>query len=281
MNLTALVGAVTSPASVLLAGLPMQVLPSEGEGFTPPGVKDFQFEGLLGTDWLTKPMVEVVIAAIVTLVLWIWGSRKLKLVPSKGQFLMEQLYNMIRNGVARDVIGPGFRPYIGLLVGLFTFILINNWFGEFFLFMFPTFSNIGYVWGMVAFIYIVYIGAGVKTHGWGYFKMMLVPKGVPWLLYFIIIPVEFVSNFLTRPLTLAVRLFANMFGGHLSIMVFVLGGTYLLTYAGNIALNLAGALSIIFSFAMIGLELFIGFLQAYIFTILAAQYISSSISEAH
>lgn len=261
--------------------IPLQVLlPANGD-FKTPGAEDFQFPGLFGIDWLNKPMLQLVIAAILVGVLWYFGSRKLQVVPSKGQWLMEYLYNFIRDGVGRDVLGPGFRPYIGLLVGIFTFVLINNWFGEFFLFMFPTFSNIGYVWGMVAFIFLVYVGSGFKQHGIGYLKKSLIPEGVPWVLWIIIVPIEFISNFITRPLTLAVRLFANMFAGHLAIMVFVLGGSFLLTYADNLVFNAAGVLSLVFSFAMLGLELFIGFLQAYIFTILTAQYISSSISETH
>lgn len=255
-------------------------LPMQGS-FKTPGTDDFKFDGLFGTDWLNKPMLQIFIAAIVVFIFWGLSSRKLSVVPGKGQFFAEGIYNYIRNGVGRDIMGPHFRPYIGLLVGLFTFILLNNWFGEFFFFMFPTFSNIGFVWGVVAFIFIAYVGAGFKQHGIKYLKMALIPEGVPWFLAFIIIPIEFISNFVTRPLTLAVRLFANMFAGHLAVMVFTLGGAFLLTYSGNIAYNFAGFFSIIFSFVMMGLELFIGYLQAYIFTILAAQYISSSVSETH
>lgn len=257
------------------------MIPLESGRYTAPGVEDFVFEGLFGTDWLNKPMLQAIIAAILVLVMWICASRKLSVIPSKSQLLMEYLYNFIRDGVGRDMIGPGFRPYIGFLVGLFTFILFNNWFGEIFIFMFPTFSNIGYVWGMVAVVYVVYVGAGFKAHGLGYLRKSLIPPGVPWYLYPIMIPIEFLSNFITRPLTLGVRLFANMFAGHLTIMVFVIGGTYLLTYADNIGFNVAGGLSIAASFLMMGLELFIGFLQAYIFTVMAAQYIASSISETH
>lgn len=257
------------------------MIPLDSGGYHAPGVEDFQFPGLFGIDWLTKPMLQAVIAAVLVFALWIWASRKLSVVPSKSQFVMEYLYNFIRNGVGRDMIGHGFRPYIGLLVGLFTFILINNWFGEFFLLMFPTFSNVGYVWGMVAVVYLTYIFVGFKTHGLGYLRKCLIPSGVPWYIYPVIIPIEFLSNFVTRPLTLGVRLFANMFAGHLTIMVFVVGGSYLLTYADNIPLNLAGALSILASFLMMGLELFIGFLQAYIFTVMTAQYIASSLSDNH
>ena len=256
------------------------MIPMEG-GFTNPGLEDFHFEPLWGTTWVTKPLIQLVVAAIVVVVVWCLASRKLRTVPSKSQFLFEQAYDFIRSSVGRDVLGPGFRPYLGVLIGLFTFVLFNNWFGEFFLFMFPTFSKIGFVWGMVGFVYLLYIFAGFRTHGIGYLRKSLIPEGVPWYLWVIIIPIEFLSNFVTRPLTLAVRLFANMFAGHLTVVVFVVGGTYLLTYANNLFYNVGGGLSLLFGVVMMGFELFIGFIQAYIFTILVAQYISSSISESH
>lgn len=257
------------------------MIPMDGEGYTPPGLHDFEFEGLFGTEWLTKPMIMAVVAAVFVVALWAFSARRLKLVPGRGQYLMELIYEFVRNGVGRDVLGPGFRPYIGLLIGLFTYILVNNWFGEFFLFMFPTFSNIGYAWGAVVMVLFIYIYAGFRQHGLGYLRHALIPQGVPWYLYPIIIPVELLSNFVTRPLTLGVRLFANMFAGHLTIMVFVIGGTYLLTQADGMFLKVGGTFSLLFSIVMLLFELFIGALQAYIFTILTAQYISSSISESH
>ncbi|MGB3955806.1 MAG: F0F1 ATP synthase subunit A [Brooklawnia sp.] len=257
------------------------MIPMQEGGYTAPGVEDFQFPGLFGTDWITKPMIQAVIAAVIVIVMWVVASRRLKTVPSKGQYLMELIYEFIRNSVGRDILGPGFRPYLGLLVGLFTYILLNNWFGELFLFMFPTMSNIGYAWGAVVLVLFIYVSAGFRRHGIGYLRKALIPEGVPWYLYPIIIPVEFLSNFVTRPLTLGVRLFANMFAGHLTIIVFVVGGTYLLTQADGLVLNAGGVISLLFSLVMMLFELFIGALQAYIFTILTAQYISSSISESH
>ena len=92
---------------------------------------------------------------------------------------------------------------------------------------------------------------------------------------------EFLSAFITRPLTLGVRLFANMFAGHLAVVVFVVGGSYLLTQADGIVLKVGGGVALLFSILFMLFEMFIGALQAYIFTILTAQYISSSISESH
>ena len=257
------------------------MIPMEGGGYTAPGIEDFQFTGLFGTDWITKPMVQAVIAAIIVIVVWVVAARRLRVVPTKGQYLMELLYEFIRNSVGRDILGPGFRPYLGLLVGLFTYLLLNNWFGEFFLFMFPTMSNIGYSWGAVVLVLFIYVWAGFRKHGIGYLRKALIPEGVPWYLYIIIIPVEFLSAFITRPLTLGVRLFANMFAGHLAVMVFVVGGSYLLTQADGIVLKAGGGVALLFSILFMLFEMSIGALQAYIFTILTAQYISSSISESH
>ncbi|MGL5247091.1 MAG: F0F1 ATP synthase subunit A, partial [Brooklawnia sp.] len=138
-----------------------------------------------------------------------------------------------------------------------------------------------YSWGAVVLVLFIYVWAGFRKHGIGYLRKALIPEGVPWYLYIIIIPVEFLSAFITRPLTLGVRLFANMFAGHLAVVVFVVGGSYLLTQADGIVLKAGGGVALLFSILFMLFEMFIGALQAYIFTILTAQYISSSISESH
>ena len=183
------------------------------------------------------------------------------------------IFAAVINGTARQ---PEARPAM-----LFSFILINNWFGELFVFMFPTFSHVGYVYGLAIVSWFVYVIAGFKTKGIRYLKDSVLPPGVPWYLRWLIIPLEFLSNFVTRPLTLSLRLFANMVAGHLIIMIFVVGGGFLLTYPSSIIYNVAGGLSLILSFALFALELFVGFLQAYVFTVLSAQYVASSMSEEH
>lgn len=257
------------------------LVPLEG-GYRPPGIEDFEFPGLFGTDWITKPMVQLVLSVILISVVWLWAARKLNVVPTKGQFIAEYLYDFIRNGVAREMIGRGYQRWTPFLVAVFFYILVNNWFGEFFLFMFPTFSNIGYSYGVTLLVFVIYVFVGVQKHGLPkYFKNSVLPAGVPVGLWAMIIPIEFISNFVTRPLTLAVRLFANMFAGHLSVLVFVVGGGYLLTYVGNAFYNVVGVLSLVMGMLIMALELFIGFLQAYIFTILSAQYIGSSQADSH
>ena len=165
---------------------------------------------------------------------------------------------------------------------------VNNLFGQFALFMFPTFSKIGFAWGLALLAWLLYNGAGIKKHGFvGYLKHATLPAGVPKPLWVLIVPLEFLSNIIVRPLTLGLRLFANLFAGHLVIMVFVVGGTLLLTATESLGgfpvplLTVAGVVSILFSFAIFALELLVGSIQAYIFTVLTAQYVSSAIAEDH
>lgn len=262
------------------------LIPLEGAsgGYEPPSVHDFEFDGgfIPGVDWINKPLVQAVLAAIIVIAFWLWASRRLKTVPSKRQFATEYLYDFIRNGVARDALGHDYRKYVPYLLGLFSFIWVNNLFGLFALTMFPTMSNIGYAWALAIIAWLVYNAAGIKKHGFGgYMHRSLIPAGVPAWLYPIIIPIEFMSNILIRPLTLGLRLFGNMFAGHLVVLVFVAGGAYLLVHGSSPFYHVAGAVSLVFSLAIFALELLVATLQAYIFTVLTAQYISSSIADEH
>lgn len=255
-----------------------------GGGYTPPGVKDFEW-GALSPGWpefVNKPLIQAIVGALLVIALWLIASRKLKTVPSKGQFLAEYFYEFVRNGIARDILHHDFRKFLPYLLGLFSFLLVNNWFGQFFYFMYPTFSNVGYAYGLAILSWCIYVGAGFAKWGaGGFLKKALIPDGVPGYLLPLVIPLEFLATFVTRPITLALRLFANMFAGHLVVMVFVVGGGFLVTYQDNLFYNVSGAVSVGFSLIIMCLELFIGALQAYIFTVLTAQYVSTSIAEAH
>lgn len=271
-----------------MPGLIGLLVPLEGEAGEhsawPPGVESFAsrplFPGVL-PDWVNNHVAQAVIGAAVVILFWLWMARGQSVVPGRKQFLGEQLYNLLRNTIARDILGHDYRKFLPYLVALFSFIFVNNLFGSFFLFMFPTFSKIGFPYGLALVTFLMYNVAGISKYGFGnYLKRMTLPEGVPPALWPVIIPLEFISNFVARPFTLALRLFANMFAGHLVIMVFVVGGTLLLT-SGQAFYVAAGSMSILFSFAIFALELLVAALQAYIFTVLSAQYISSAIAEEH
>ncbi|HEX7397720.1 MAG TPA: F0F1 ATP synthase subunit A, partial [Propionibacteriaceae bacterium] len=225
---------------------------------------------------------QAVIGAVLVIAFWLWVSHNMKIVPGKKQFIGEYLYDMLRNTVARDILGHDYKRYLPYIVTLFSFVLVNNLFGQFFIFMFPTFSKIGFAWGLALLSWLLYNVAGIKKWGvLGYVKRMTVPSGVPIALLPLIIPLEILSNFIVRPLTLGLRLFANLFAGHLVILVFVLGGTYLMFVSEPIINKVAGGAAMVLAFAIFALELLVAVLQAYIFTVLTAQYVSSAIAEEH
>ena len=252
------------------------------EGFETPGVQSFDFPGLFGQPWLTRILLQAVVSLVIIMAFWLVMSRKTALVPSKGQFIGESAYMFVRNSIGRDVIGHDFKKWVPLLVALFSFVLVNNLWGVFPLTLVPTASHVGWAYGLAGLIWIIYNGIGIRKFGFfGYLKHVTVPPGVPLWMYPLIIPLEFLSNIIVRPATLSLRLFANMFAGHLLVLVFVLGGEYLIVESEPIFNKVAGVVSLIFSLVIFGLEIFVQSLQAYIFTILTAQYISSATAEEH
>nr|WP_237267991.1 F0F1 ATP synthase subunit A [Tessaracoccus aquimaris] len=155
-----------------------------GGGYTPPGTHDFEFEtmfpGVPGLEWLNKPAAQAIIGAALVIILWWIASRNLKVKPSKGQFAAEYIYEFVRNGIARDILHSDFRRFLPYLLGLFSFLLVNNWFGELFVFMYPTFSNVGYAYGLAILSWLIYIGAGFQKWGFGGFlKKSLIPRAFP------------------------------------------------------------------------------------------------------
>ncbi len=268
--------------------LTLGLLPLEtgGEGYHPPSADDFNvpplFPDVPWLAWFDKYMLMAIVATLLVLIFWVSMARKNKLVPSKGQYLGETAYFFVRNSIARDNIGPDYRRFLAWLIALFSFILVNNLWGIFPLTLLPTTSHSGWAYGLAGMVWIVYNAVGIGKHGFfGYLRRATLPSGVPVFMWWLIIPLEFFSNIIVRPITLALRLFANMFAGHLLVLVFVLGGEYLLLHGGSIVNNVAGGVSLVFSMAIFGLELFVQCLQAFIFTVLTAVYLSSSLAEEH
>jgi F-type H+-transporting ATPase subunit a len=253
------------------------------EGYQPPGVQSFDLPPFIeGVPWLNKYLLQGFLSLIIIAGVWIVAARKTALVPSKGQFIGESAYFFVRNTIARDMIGHDFRKYLPLLIALFSFVLVNNLWGVFPLSLLPTASHVGWAYGLAGVVWILYNGIGIRRFGpLGYLRHVTIPPGVPKAMWPIVIPLEFFSNIIVRPVTLSLRLFANMLAGHLLVLVFVLGGEYLLLHSAPIVNKVAGVFSLLFSMAIFALEIFVQALQAYIFTMLTAQYIASASSEEH
>ena len=201
-----------------------------------------------GCEWFDKYIFQAILAVIVILAFWLIMARKQAMVPSKSQFLGETAYFFIRNTIARDMIGHDYRKYLPLIIALFSFVLVNNLWGVFPLLLLPTPSHVGWAYGLALLVWVIYNGVGIAKFGvLGYLKNTTLPAGVPKAMWPLIIPLEFLSNIIIRPLTLSLRLFANMFAGHLLILVFVLGGEYLVLHSDKIVNNIAGVVAWIFS----------------------------------
>jgi F-type H+-transporting ATPase subunit a len=233
---------------------------------------------------LTKASVLLILGAVVSYVFLATTSRRGRVVPTKGQFLGEQAYSFIRNGIAQDIIGAkNYRRYVPLLVSLFFFVLFNNLFGIVPFLSFAPFSKVNFAYGLAALVWIIFNGVGILDKGFfGYLKHTTVPTGVPAWILPLLIPLEFFSNILVRPLTLSLRLFANMFAGHLLIVLFSTGGAWLLIDAtGSVVLKPAGVVAYLIGIAIGFLEVIVATLQAYVFTLLTATYISGSLASEH
>jgi F-type H+-transporting ATPase subunit a len=264
--------------------LSVGVLAEAGEGYSPPGAGDFVLPGIFeGVEWLNKPVLMASVSVIVLICFFYLASRKGALVPGRLQFIGEGAYGFVRKDLGRDILGTdNFMKFIPLIFSLFIFIALNNVFGIVPFIQFPTMSLIGFPIALTLIVWVVYNYVGIQHQGFvGYFKNMCFPPGVPWWVYFILAPLEFVSTLFVRPLTLALRLFANMFAGHLLLLVFILGGEYMLVESTNLLPKILSVGSIAMGIVMTFFELLIQLLQAYIFALLTSLYIAGSLSSEH
>ncbi len=153
---------------------------AEGAMFEPPGAESFILPPIFGS--VTKPMVLVVLSVVIIATYFLLATRKLKLVPGKGQFVAESIYDFSRNNIAREQIGSkDFKRFVPVIFALFTFILVNNLYGIIPVLQFPTMARFGFPIALsVLVVFPVYHYVGIKRHGLGgYFKKELAPPGVP------------------------------------------------------------------------------------------------------
>lgn len=233
--------------------------------------------------WLVKPLLLVAISVFIIVGFFYAATRKREMVPSRLQFAGELVYSFVRNGIGRDVIGTrDFAKFVPLLFALFTFILVNNLFGILPFVSFPPMAKIGFPIVLALISLIVFNVVGIRRQGFvPYFKNMMFIPGVPVFVYPLLAPIELLSTLVIRPLSLTLRLFANMFSGHLLLLVFVTGSEYLLFTVANPLLKAAGALTGVLTVGLTFYELFVEIFQAYIFTLLTALYIASANGDGH
>ena len=236
---------------------------------------------LFGVEFnVNKPILLMILGTAVIMAFFLIASAKTKLVPGRLQSLGELGYTFVRDQISREVIGKDGDKYVPLLVSLFFFVWVLNLFSVIPGAQFPVTSRFAFPVCLALMVWVIYMFLGMKKQGpLKFFTNMMFPPGLPKPIYLILAPIELLSNVFVRPFTLAVRLFANMFAGHLLITIFSVGAWYLLSP------SIVGALGSTASFgmtvALTGFEMFIQFLQAFIFTLLTAVYIGGSLHAEH
>ncbi len=216
-----------------------------------------------------------VMAAGVVLGFLALASRGAGLVPNRMQSLAELSYEFIA-GVIRDIVGPEGMRFFPFVFALFTFVLAANFIGMVPIF-FTTTSHLAVTITLALLTMSVVIIYGFYKHGLGFFKLF-VPSGLPLPMYLLIVPIEIIS-FLARPITLSVRLFANMLAGHMMLKLF--GGFVVGLMAAGGGLTALGIIPFFGIFAITGLEFLVAFLQAYVFAVLTVIYLNDVVNMHH
>lgn len=252
------------------------------EGFQGPTKEVFQtphwFDFEIGSAnfYLNKATALTIFAALFVGVIFWLGFRRAKIIPRGIQNLCESAYDFVDVQIARGVIGEKGSRYTPYLLVLFCFVLISNSLAVIPVAQFPATSRVAVPMVLSLVTYVMFNHAGIKANGAGpYFKEMLDPAPTaPLMIRVVLAPIEILSTLIVRPFTLAIRLFANMFAGHLLLLVFSLGAEYLLPKPPFVF----GVASLLVAIILTAFELVIDALQAYIITILTAAYIGGAMA---
>lgn len=223
----------------------------------------------------TNAALFMTLALVATWAFMFFGMRKAALVPGRWQSAVESVHEFVV-GMVDENIGPKGRAYVPFIFSLFIFVLIANLIGLL-PYAFTVTSHIAVTFAFAAFIFLLCIVIGIAKHGLHFFSLF-VPPQTPILLLPLIVIIELIS-FLSRPLTLSVRLFANMTAGHILLKVFA-GFIISLGLAGGL-LPLIGILPMAMNVALYALELLVAVVQAYVFALLTCVYLNDSVNLSH
>ena len=204
-------------------------------------------------------------AVLLSFVVMAWGVRRQSLVPGRLQSLAEILYEFV-SGMLKENVGEEGRKYLPFVFSLFMFVLLGNLMGMI-PYGFTYTSHIVVTFGLAFLVFVAVTVIGLIRHGFHFFSLF-VPHGAPWWLLPIIVPIEVIS-YMTRPISLSVRLFANMLAGHTMMKVFA-GFVIALGFLG-------GWLPLAMIVALTGFELGVAMLQAYVFSLLTCIYLKDAI----
>ena len=222
-----------------------------------------------------------VAAALITIVIFLIASNQDGMKAPKGiRNLAESMVEFIENQIIMPTMGKDGLGWTPFMLSLFAFIYLCNLPGIIPIVYMPATARIAIPLFLSLLVWVIFIGVGFKHQGPKYIKNSLMPPGVPGPLYILVIPIEFISTFLVRPFSLTVRLFANMLAGHILLVTFSLL-TEELIQSDTLVLKPVAILPFFMLMFITAFEVLVGFLQAYIFTILAAVYIGGAAHPEH
>jgi F-type H+-transporting ATPase subunit a len=235
--------------------------------------------GLFGIPGFSWSVLSMLIAFLAVSLFMLTAFRKQAAMPSRYQLVGESVLGFVRTDIAEQVIGHGSEAFVPYLATVFLLIFSFNLMEIIPGISFPGTSKIAVPLFLAVVTYLVFNFQGLKTQGIGnYFKNIAFPPGVPLVMYVILAPIELLSIIVIRPITLTLRLTFNMLAGHLILsLVAVLCAGLWAANAKVVFLPFAVAIGA----ALTGFELFVAFLQAFIFTILTALYIGGALNPEH
>jgi F-type H+-transporting ATPase subunit a len=229
----------------------------------------------------TNSAVMMTLAVLLIIGFFAFALARPKTVPGRVQSLAEIWYGFVA-GVVKDVNHEDGKPFVPLVFTIFSFIFVANILGMFSfpgLHAFTVMSHIAVTGVMALFVFFLVIAIGVWKNGFKFLRIF-VPSGVPLPLLLIVTPIE-VFSFLSRPLSLGMRLFANMLGGHVALKVFAGFVPQLVLGLGVLGAVMAALLVMPLLVAITALEVLVAFLQAYVFAILTCVYLNDALHPGH
>jgi F-type H+-transporting ATPase subunit a len=256
--------------------------------FQPPSTKDFVFRCWGGgfkiggaTFCFNFITLLVLLTFVALIVLFVVAFRSPEVVPGKLQSLMELGLVFVREQIAIPVLGQDADRFLPLLAALFFYILIGNLFEVIPGFNFSANSRVAFPLVLAIIAWITYNAVGIAKHGFfGYLKHTCIIEQAPaFLRYTLLALIEFISNIVIRPITLTIRLTANFVAGHFLLAIFFLGTVFFIKDGPKTWIF--AVFSFPMSVLLVGFEIFVAVLQAFIFAILTGSYIGGALAEDH
>ncbi len=267
------------PLSVIVAAA------AEGGGFSPPSLADFYPPAILfaGTPFEINRIMSIRLLMTGLLIgFFFLALRNPRVVPRGLQNAGEIALDFVRVQIAEEILGKvNGRRFLPIIASIFFMVLVMNITGVIPLLNISSNAVIGAPLVLAVLAYVAFNYAGIKQKGLGgYLKSSTIVPGLPVALHFMVAPIEFVSTFILRPVTLTIRLLANMLAGHILLVLFFSATSFFL-FESSALLKVVGPFTLLVGFAFTLFEILVAFLQAYIFALLTAVYLDLAMAEEH